>query len=133
MISDVNGGFDATDPAESVVVGAGENTPAILVEHLPDTVVLTVGGEIDMMTAPAFENAVRQALAEQPARLIIDLSGALFLSSAGVAVLMLAHRNRDGVALRVAAGDRVVLRPLELTGLGDDLDVYPTLHSALGT
>ncbi len=131
MISDVNGGFDATDATEPAVVRAGENMPAIRVEHLPDTIVLKVGGEIDMATAPAFENAVRQALAERPATLIIDLSRARFFSSAGIAVLMFAHRNSDGVALRVAAGDRIVLRPLELTGLADDLAIYPTLQSAL--
>lgn len=131
MISDVNGGFDAAASTEAAVVGAGESAPTIVVQHLPDTVVLKVGGEIDMMTAPAFEHAVREALAEQPARLIIDLSGAQFFSSAGIAVLVLAHRGSDNVALRVAAGDRVVLRPLELTGLTDDLAIYPTLQAAL--
>lgn len=130
MMCDVNG-FDAADATDSPVVGAGEHKPTIVVEHLPDVVVLKVGGEIDMTTAPALENAVRQALSERPARLVIDLTGAQFFSSAGIAVLMLAHRGSDEVALRVVASDRVVLRPLELTGLTDDLDIYPTLASAL--
>jgi anti-anti-sigma factor len=86
-----------------------------------------------MMTAPAFENAVRQALVEQPAMLIIDLSGAQFFSSAGIAVLMFAHRSSDDVVLRVVADDRIVLRPLELIGLTDDLAIYPTLQAAFDT
>ncbi len=132
MMCDVNG-FDATDATDSPVVGAGDNKPTIVVEHLPDIVVLKVGGEVDMTTAPALENAVRQALTEQPATLVIDLSTAQFFSSAGIAVLVLAHRSSDKVALRVVANDRVVLRPLELTGLTNDLDIYPTLASALDT
>ena len=130
MMSDVNG-FDAAHAADSATTDADQGTPNILVEHLPDAVVLKVGGEIDMMTAPAFENAVRQALGETPATLIVDLSGAQFFSSAGIAVLMLAHRESDGVALRVVASDHVVLRPLELTGLTDDLAIFPTLQAAL--
>ncbi|HEY4021503.1 MAG TPA: STAS domain-containing protein [Pseudonocardiaceae bacterium] len=100
-------------------------------KHLPDAIVLTVAGEIDMTTAPALEDAVRQSLAERPARLVIDLTGAEFLSSAGIAVLVLAHRNGAGVALRVVASDRVVLRPLELTGLIGDLAIYSSLETAL--
>jgi hypothetical protein len=57
-------------------------------------------------------------------------AGARFLSSAGVAVLLLAHHASD-VALRVVASARVLLRPLELTRLTNDLDIQPTLQSAL--
>jgi anti-anti-sigma factor len=84
-----------------------------------------------MTTAPALEDAVRRTLAERPARLVIDLTGAEFFSSAGIAVLVLAHGNGVGVALRVVASDRVVLRPLELTGLIGDLAIYSSLESAL--
>ena len=62
---------------------------------------------------------------------MIDLTGARFFSSAGIAVLVLAHRNSAEVALRVVASDRVVIRPLELTGLTDDLSIYPDLAAAL--
>jgi anti-sigma B factor antagonist len=130
MMSDVNG-FDAANTTDPAAPDAGLDTPSILVERLPDTVVLKVGGEIDMMTAPGFEDAVRQALSETPATLIVDLSGAQFFSSAGIAVLLLAHHGSDDVALRVVADDHVVLRPLELTGLAEDFAIYPTLQAAL--
>jgi anti-anti-sigma factor len=103
----------------------------VSVRHLPGAIVLTVDGEIDMTTAPGFEDAVRRSPAEQPATLVIDLGDASFFSSAGIAVLMFAHGNRDGVAVRVVATDRIVLRPLELTGLTADLAIYPDLSSAL--
>lgn len=129
MMNDVNG-FGAADSDESASV---RTTPVVTAQHLRDAVVLTVAGEVDMTTAPDLENAVRQSLEQRPATLVIDLSGADFLSSAGIAVLMLAHRNDAGVALRVVATDRIVLRPLELTGLTDDLAIYDSLETALET
>jgi anti-anti-sigma factor len=135
MIGDVNG-FDGLN-ADDATTRSAEDTVAtmatVAVRHLPDTIVLKVAGEIDMMTAPTLEDAVRRSLAERPANLVIDLSGARFFSSAGIAVLVLAHRNSADVALRVVASDRVVIRPLELTGLTDDLAIYPTLAAALDT
>lgn len=116
------------EPSASSTEGAHR---AVTVERLANATVLKVAGEIDMTTAPELENAVRTALAQRPATLIIDLTGARFFSSAGIAVLVLAHRNGAGVALRVVANDRVVLRPLELTGLTDDLAIHPTLAAAL--
>jgi anti-anti-sigma factor len=127
MMNYVNG-FGVADSDESATVRA---TPVVTTEHLRDAVVLTVAGEIDMTTAPALEDAVRKSLIEHPATLVVDLSGAEFFSSAGIAVLMLAHRNNFGVALRVVATDRIVLRPLELTGLTDDLAIYDSLDTAL--
>lgn len=116
MIDDVNG---------------SDEVSTVRTRRLPDAIVLTVTGEVDMMTAPRLENTVRDSLAERPARLVIDLTSAQFFSSAGIAILVLAHRNDVGVALRVVAKDRIVLRPLELTGLAEDLAIYPDLESAL--
>jgi anti-anti-sigma factor len=130
MIGDVNGS-DGVDAEDATAPGAEDNMATVAVRHLPDTIVLTVAGEIDMMTAPALEDAVRRSLTERPANLVIDLTGARFFSSAGIAVLVLAHRNSAEVALRVVASDRVVIRPLELTGLTDDLSIYPDLAAAL--
>lgn len=127
MMRNVNG-FGVADSDESATVRA---TPVVTSERLRDAVVLTVAGEIDMTTAPALEDAVRKSLIERPATLVIDLSGAEFFSSAGIAVLMLAHRNDSGVALRVVATDRIVLRPLELTGLTGDLAIYDSVDTAL--
>jgi anti-sigma B factor antagonist len=115
-------GFEVQDAAERATVS---------VSHATDAIVLTVAGEIDMTTAPALERAVREALAERPGTLVIDLTSAQFFSSAGIAVLVLAHRHTEEVALRVVATDRVVLRPLELTGLANDLAIRPSVEAAL--
>ncbi|HEY4457159.1 MAG TPA: STAS domain-containing protein [Pseudonocardiaceae bacterium] len=123
--------FDAENSTGSDTAGDNRERASVAVHNMPNAVVLTVAGEIDMTTASALERAVRQSLAQHPATLIIDLTGAQFFSSAGIAVLVLAHRQSNDTALRVVAADRVVLRPLELTGLADDLAIRTTVEAAL--
>jgi len=97
-----------------------------------DIAVVRVDGEVDMVTAPALESQVVALLGEKPKVLVIDLTGVRFFSSAGLAVLALAHREADDTTqLRVVANDPAVLRPMELTGLTEDLFVRPTLQSAM--
>lgn len=133
-------GIDAPDPSgsEAVVNRANRTTRAntdepatVAVRRLPGAIVVAVTGEIDMITAPALQDAVRESLAAQPDTLVIDLTEAHFFSSAGLAVLVFAHRHSGRSALRVVASAQVVLRPLELTGLADDLAIRPDLQSAL--
>ncbi len=124
-------GFDVRNSADSDAVGDAEERATVGVSQVSDAIVVTVSGEIDMTTAPALEQAVLRSLTDQPVTLVIDLTGAQFFSSAGIAVLVLAHRRSADGALRVVATDRVVLRPLELTGLTDDLAIYPSVQAAL--
>lgn len=126
-------GFDVADSDNSATVRAGAGVATITATRQQDAIVLTVSGEIDMTTAPTLENAVRQALTARPAILVIDLTDVEFFSSAGIAVLVLAHRNESGADLRVIADDRTVLRPLELTGLTDDFAIYRDVDAALRT
>ncbi len=116
-------GFDVFDDLPDRVT--------VTISHMPDAIVVTASGEIDMTTAPALDEAVRRSLIERPSTLVIDLSKARFFSSAGIAVLVTAHRSSAEVALRVVAQDSVVLRPLQLTGLAEDLAIHPTVQSAL--
>ncbi|MGY1753742.1 STAS domain-containing protein [Blastococcus sp. SYSU D01042] len=80
---------------------------------------LVVTGEIDSSTAPALGRSVEGVLADPPGSLTVDLCGVSFLDSAGLSVLATAHRlaREDGVALRVLAASRAVVRPLQITGL----------------
>jgi anti-anti-sigma factor len=63
---------------------------------------------------------------------VIDLSEVVFLASVGMAELVRAHRQlRAEIPVRIVATGRLVLRPLELTRLTDELDIHPTLATAL--
>lgn len=80
---------------------------------------LLVTGEIDSSTAPALGRGIDDVLAGAPGSLTVDLCGVSFLDSAGLSVLASAHRlaREAGVALRVLAASRAVVRPLQITGL----------------
>lgn len=85
-----------------------------------DAVVLTVAGEIDMLTAPDLQTALLAALADTTCRqLVLDLSAVSFLSSAGLSVLVVVREDARarGVGFRLAGLDdnRAVRRSLELT------------------
>lgn len=84
----------------------------------PDTAVLAVRGEVDMITAPRFESAVGELLDGSESAFTIDLSGVTFLASSGLAVLIrAAHRAEErGLRIRLVVASRVVQRPLEVTG-----------------
>ncbi|OLT14631.1 hypothetical protein BJF78_18120 [Pseudonocardia sp. CNS-139] len=100
---------------------------------LPDTVVLTVRGEIDTLTAPAFTAAVTELADTPEPTLVVDLTGVRFLASSGLAVLInAAHRvETRGSRLRLVAVTRAVLRPLEITGTEQLFDLHADLASAL--
>ncbi len=93
------------------------------------TVVLAVTDELDMLTAPRLHEAARQALDNAPHTLILDLTNVTFLSSAGLSVLVSAHKHA-GDATDVVT-DTATLRPLQLMGLDHDLPVYDTRDEAL--
>jgi anti-sigma B factor antagonist len=56
--------------------------------------VLTVTGEIDMHTAPQFQQALTQAAASYP-RLIVDVTALAYLDSAGIAALFSTARHTE--------------------------------------
>ncbi|GAA5167885.1 MULTISPECIES: STAS domain-containing protein [Amycolatopsis] len=104
----------------------------VTLEREGDAVVLRVTGELDLATAPKVQQKTDAALRERPPVLVIDLTAVTFLASAGMAVLVAAHRQAaPGTAVRVVAASRVTLRPLQLTKLTAELAVFPTTEQAL--
>ena len=68
------------------------------VAHRDGIAVLAVGGEIDMVTAPQFEKAIDDVLADDPQTLVIDLTKVTLLASVGLRLLATANK-RCGEAL----------------------------------
>lgn len=93
---------------------------------------LRVGGEIDLVTAPQLEESVTRALAQRPKVLVVDLTDVGFLASAGMSVLVAAHNQAgENTDMRLVASGSATFRPMELTGLSQALQIYPTLREAL--
>jgi anti-sigma B factor antagonist len=96
---------------------------------------LAVEGEIDVLTAPRLEAALREGVANAALRpLILDLSGVELLSSAGLHALFEARGWAEELTepLRVVVGHaRAVLWPLEATGMAALLCLYESVTDAL--
>lgn len=100
--------------------------------------VVEVSGELDLSTAPAFDEALNEAETVMDSiRRVVDLRGLTFMDASGLKVLM-EHRNRLRNAdreLRLVVPPREewpVNRLLSLTGLDRVFPVYADLDSAVG-
>ena len=92
--------------------------------------VLAVRGEIDAAEATAFQNAAID-LVRTAKYLVIDLSGIRFLASRGLAALVRTQRAAEDVGSRVSVitgGRRVVLRPMQVTGVDSQLHLVDALE-----
>ena len=97
-----------------------------------DVEVVTVAGEVDMVTGPQVQAAIQRGLAAGPPVLVVDLTAVTFLSSTGLTALVQANQDAgERTSLRVVAAHRAVLHPIELTGLDAELAVFPSLEQAL--
>ncbi len=105
------------------------------VEVTDGAVVLHVGGEVDVVTAPDFEKKLAGLVSTcERAVLVADLSRVRFLSSAGLAVLMRTDDALEGRSrFLVVATGAATYRPMEVTGLTDELEVFDSVDAALST
>jgi anti-sigma B factor antagonist len=102
------------------------------IRQIDQAVVVTVAGEVDMLSAPQVAEAIHTALAARPAALIVDLSKVAFLASAGMTVLMTAQAEVvPPTRFAVVADGAATSRPIKLTRLDSVLSLYGTLDSAL--
>jgi anti-sigma B factor antagonist len=84
-------------------------------------VVLTLRGEIDLGSAPEFEQELREIQATQPGRILIDLRSLDFMDCTGISLLIRAQQSAEanGHLLALRRGPDQVHRLFELTGLLD--------------
>jgi anti-sigma B factor antagonist len=95
--------------------------------------VVTVGGELDVATAPLLRTHLDGLLADGHCCLVLDLADVDFLDASGVGVLARTvgrARARDGWTRLVHVHPRVT-RVLRITRLTDALPAYPSTALAL--
>jgi anti-sigma B factor antagonist len=81
--------------------------------------VLTLAGEIDMLTAARLSDVVTELLSDPPRRIVVDLSGVIFCDSQGLGTLVVLSR-KAATAQTVLVLTNVadfLLRVLDITGL----------------
>ncbi len=134
-MSDTQGAGSPADPTVNADSGdAADNGQdfAVEVSDLPTGVrVVAVSGAIDLLTAPAVDEAIGKARLEAGA-VRLDLRRVGFLGSAGLSVLVDAARHADseGHRLAIVAANRTVLRAMEVTGLDAVLPLFDDVEKA---
>lgn len=98
-----------------------------------EAVVLRVSGELDIVTAPTLATYLDIALTSAPSVVIVDLIGVDFISSAAFTLLVETHRltERTTTSLRVAADGPATSRPLQVSGIDQIIDLYPSVTAAM--
>jgi anti-anti-sigma factor len=100
-------------------------------------VVVSAVGEVDSESFATLVfhlgTALKRAL-DHPARLlVVDLSGVRHFGSAGLNAVLECHEQGQaaGAAVRIAAPNAEVLRPIQVTKLDGVLLLYPSVSAAL--
>jgi anti-sigma B factor antagonist len=120
--------FRADNPTRGFSVKVEDRQVA---EH-GETVVLSVMGEVDLVTAPILEESILTALGREPDMVVVDLSEVSFLASVGMSILIGCNeRAGDSIRFRLVASGAATFRPLELTGVANTISIFPTRHQAL--
>ncbi|MBT2207848.1 STAS domain-containing protein [Actinomadura sp. NEAU-AAG7] len=101
-------------------------------ERRPGATVVALRGELDMATAPALREALRIALRDPGALVVIDLADVTFCDASGLALLVGTRRRteREGAAVVLAAPRPQLARLLEISGLDRYFSVHRTVEAA---
>jgi anti-anti-sigma factor len=145
VVDDADGDESANTGGEVLHSAAGGPSGTVVGTHSAGTVVSTysvgpatvirVVGEFDALSAPAVWQAAHAAFDRNHARVVVDLTEAVFLDSFGVATLFGLHRRalrrRSSISV-VAAERQAPRRVLRLAEADCVLPVRATVREALG-
>jgi anti-anti-sigma factor len=97
------------------------------------TVIVTLGDDLDIVSAPAVRERLLSLLRPDASRLVIDMSAVRYADASGLAVLVSTQRRAVllGGTLRLAAMQPEVARVLTVTGFSRRLAAYPTVQAAI--
>ena len=112
----------------------GENaSPAtpVLRQHRPN--VLPLEGDIDLHVSPAVTESLNAMIKKKPERIVIDLSRATYIDSAGVAALILAMQEVEAYGGKFfLSGLQETLRSIfEISRLDRTFRIVPDVDAAL--
>jgi anti-anti-sigma factor len=95
--------------------------------------VVVISGRLDTTNASAFDEQTVSLLEEKHARVLLDLSGATFISSAGLRCILkiIKRTSVNGGRTGIFAAPAPILEVMEISGFQLLLDIYPDLETAL--
>lgn len=113
--------------------GAGDQEPGRLVvvaRDLPEATVVSVSGEIDLLSAPQLTVALDPILKTTDRPIVIDLTEITFMDSTGIHALVDAS-NQARRHFAVICGPGTVRRTIDLLGLTEPLCVVASFEEYL--
>ena len=95
--------------------------------------VLAIEGDIDLHISPAITEALNAMIKKKPDRIVIDLSRATYIDSAGVAALMLAKQDIEayGGKFFLSGVQETIRLILETSRLDRIFWIFPDADAAL--
>lgn len=111
-------------------MSASAGCPVAAISGLP---VVRGPAEIDISNAGQLRAALLAASGQGHATIVADLSETAFCDTAGLQVLVLAHRRAvaEGGGLRLVVRTPTLLRMFSLTGVDHVIPSFPTLDQAV--
>jgi anti-sigma B factor antagonist len=105
------------------------------VEHRDEVIVTRLEGSATMDVSDDLQAHLMKLLETPASRVVVDLSGLDFVSSAGLGALVAAYRlsQESQGSLKVAAPRPAIRELLEMTRLSDILQVHDTLEEAISS
>ena len=96
-------------------------------------VVLTVGGEVDLATAPQLRAKLVALVEDGAGSVVVDLTPVAFMDSTGLQALLAGRKRAHarGRSIRLVCPEGQVLRVLRLTGVATVFPVYDSLAEAV--
>lgn len=112
-----------------------DRSPPLPVENLGSRAIVVFPEFVDAASQESVGEQLLAALDASGGSLIIDMSDAVFVDSAGLGVLIAAQRRarESRTRLAVVAEHPIVLHMFELAGADQLLTVYPSVHEALAS
>jgi anti-sigma B factor antagonist len=95
--------------------------------------VVRLGGELDMASAPLLQAALEGAEKEASSTLVLDLRELRFMDSTGLRIILLARErcSSAGLQFAVTPGSSQVQRLLAVSGVGEHLRIIATADEML--
>ncbi len=103
--------------------------------EMQQVTVMSVSGRVDSATAPELENALKQLVDGNKVRIVLDLTGVDYMSSAGLRAMVstLKSVKRASGDLRLANPSSRVAEVLRLAGLTSIFSIYTSQTDAVNS
>lgn len=108
-------------------------TISLLVQHHSKGPLITVGGDIDTLTAPQLEACLSREIKEEPQVFVIDMSEVRYISSMGLRVFLkhLKALKATNGSLIIAAAGKLVSDVFQMSGFSGYFEMLPSVDSCI--